>query len=205
MNRFGTPGGTASGGIAYVKPDGASALVPNLDGTRHRLGLAYDAAGGTLYGSYFGSTGAVTTIDIHSGETDLSTGFGKIVGLVVASGKLYVSDQTAGKVFYAPLSSIPATIDGWSTLATLVKPDQICAGPNGSIFSGQFQSDGTSSAPLAVRRIASDGAVTSFTQDTLDQDISKPSGVSYDPTHKRLFVTDSGDTAHIGVHIFPVP
>ncbi len=152
VNRFGTPGGTASGGIAYVKPDGASALVPNLDGTRHRLGLAYDAAGGTLYGSYFGSTGAVTTIDIHSGETDLSTGFGKIVGLVVASGKLYVSDQTAGKVFYAPLSSIPATIDGWSTLATLVKPDQICAGPNGSIFSGQFQSDGTSSAPLAVRR-----------------------------------------------------
>lgn len=207
--RFGTPGATsASAGIAIVNPDGTSALVPNLDAKRHRLGLALDPASGTLYGSYLGATaasGAITKVDIRSGETDVATGFGKIVGLAVASGNLYVSDQAAGKILYAPLSNLPATAAGWSPLASMPKPDQICAGPGGSLFSGQFQSDGTSSAPLAVRQIGADGAVTIFTQDSLDLGISKPSGVSYDPTHKRLFVADSGDSSHIGVHILPVP
>lgn len=205
VNRFGQPGG-GYGGIAYVLPGGTSAVVPNLDPTLRRLGLAV-APDGTLYGSAFAGSattlaGCITTVDLHAGEAVVADGFGKIVGLVAMSGNLYVSDQSAGKIFHAPLVNLPAHASGWSTLATLVKPDQISAGPDGSLFSGQFQGAPGSTDPISVRRIAADGTVTAFRS---DPDVSKPSGVAYDPTHRRLFVTDSGNSAHVGVHVFPVP
>lgn len=205
VSRFGQPGG-GLGGIAFVRADGGTGLVPNLDPGRRRLGLA--AAGdGTLYGSYFasadgGMAGFITTVDLSAGETVIADGFGKIVGLTINAGRLYVSDQSSAKVFDAPLAALPAHASDWHTLATLVKPDQICAGPDGSLFSGQFQGAAGSSDPIAVRWISAAGAVTAFKQ---DPDVSKPSGLSYDPTHRRLFVADSGNTAKIGVHVFPVP
>lgn len=205
VSRFGQPGG-GLGGIAFVRPDGGTGLVPNLDPGRRRLGLAA-AADGTLYGSYFasadgGTAGFITTVDLLTGETVVADGFGKIVGLAINAGRLYVSDQSSAKVFDAPVAALPAHASDWHTLATLVKPDQICAGPDGSLFSGQFQGAPGSSDPIAVRWISAAGAVTAFKQ---DPDVSKPSGVSYDPTHRRLFVADSGNTAKLGVHVFPVP
>src|SRR5262249_35831260 len=144
----------------------------------------------------------VTTIDVGSGETVIADGFGKIVGLVIAGGRLYVSDQSNGRVVDAPLGALPAHAADWHTFATFVQPDQICAGPDGSLFSGQFQGAAGSSDPIAVRWISSSGTVTIFKQ---DPEVSKPSGVTYDPTHRRLFVSDSGNSAQIGVRVFAVP
>jgi sugar lactone lactonase YvrE len=207
VNRFGQPGGGA-GDISYVGPGGTSAtLVPNLDPTRRRLGLAV-APDGTLYGSYFaggadgGIVGFVTTVDLHAGETVVADGFGKIVGLAITRGRLYVSDQSNAKVVDAPLSALPAHAAAWDTLATFVKPDQICVGPDNSLFSGQFQGAAGSSDPISVRQVSSTGVVTLFKS---DPDVSKPSGVWYDATHHRLFVADSGNSAHIGIHVFAVP
>ncbi len=205
VSRFGQPGG-GYGDISYVSPDGSTALVPNLDPSRRRLGLAV-APDNTLYGSYFasadgGTVGFVTTVDLHAGETVAVDGFGKIVGLSITEGRLYVSDQSAAKIFDAPLSALPPHAADWHTLATLVKPDQIAAGPNGSLYSGQFQGAPGSSDPISVRQISSTGVVTAFKQ---DPDVSKPSGLSYDPTNHRLFVADSGNSAKLGVHVFQVP
>lgn len=205
VSRFGQPG-AGYGGISYVNPDGSTALVPNLNAGFRRLGLAV-APNNTLYGAYFasadgGTAGFVTTVDLHAGETVVADGFGKIVGLSVSGERLYVSDQSSAKIFDAPLSALPAHAADWHTLATLVKPDQICAGPDGSLFTGQFQGAPGSSDPISVRQISSSGAVTAFKK---DPDVSKPSGLSYDPTNHRLFVADSGNSAKLGVHVFSVP
>jgi hypothetical protein len=84
-------------------------------------------------------------------------------------------------------------------------PDQLCAGPDGSIFSAQFKAVPGSSEAVAVRQIHADGSVTSFVAAPA---VARPSGVAYDPEEHRLFVADSGDDAHNvtqkGVHIFPV-
>jgi sugar lactone lactonase YvrE len=205
--RFGQPrGGFAA--IAYVLPDGGADLVPGVDPQRKHLGVAVGPSG-TLFGSYFNGvdggsaqTGAVTQVDLQVGETDYAPGFGKIIGMVVAGDMLYVSDQQAGAIYRWPVAGPVPEAGTWPVFASLVKPDQICTGPDGTLFTGQFQGAPDSSAPLAVRQIASDGGVSVFKQ---DPDVSKPSGVAYDPTHHRLFVADTGNSAMIGVHVFPVP
>ena len=203
--RFGQPGGGA-GGVVFIRKDGTAGLVPNLDPAIRRLGVI-TGPDGTLYGSTFSGSGTnlvgtLTTLDLAVGEKTLTDGFGKIVGLTIADGRLYVSDQSAGKIFYAPLATLPAHAADWTTLATLVKPDQICAGPAGTLFTGQFQGAAGSTDPIAIRWIASDGTVTAFKQ---DPQVSKPSGLSYDPAGRRLFVADSGNSANVGVRIFLVP
>lgn len=206
VSRFGQPGG-GFGGIGYIAPGEHEAqLVPNLDEGRRRLGLAV-ADDGTLYGSYFtggmgGLTGFLTTVDLDNGETVVADGFGKIVGLAVQDGRLFVSDQSNGHIVDAPLDALPEHAEDWHELAKFTVPDQICVGPNGSLFSGQFQGAQGSDDPLAVRRIEADGGVTNF---KADPDVSKPSGVSYDARGHRLFVADSGNSAKIGVHVFTVP
>lgn len=205
VNRFGRAGG-AMGGIAVVAPDGTTMLVPNLDESRRRLGLAV-APDGTLYGSFFakgdsGVTGSVTTIDLRAGETVIAEGFGKIAGLAVSAGRLFVSDQSNGTIRDAPLSALPPLASEWHTLASLPKPDQICAGPDGSLFSGQFQAVPGSSDAVAVRCISATGTVTMF---RTDPDVSRPTGVCYDARNRRLFVVDPGNSAQIGVHVFEVP
>ena len=204
--RFGEPGGGASG-IAWVRPDGTAGLVPNLDPGVLRLGVAV-APDGTIYGSTFkskegvGLVGTITRVSLGSGETLVADGFGKLVGLVVAGERLYVSDQSNGKILDAPLGALPPHAGDWHVLATLVKPDQICAGPAGGLFSGQFEAGTGSSASMAIRWITGAGAVTPFRQ---DPDVSRPSGLAYDPRRRRLFAADSGNLAHVGVHVFPVP
>jgi hypothetical protein len=52
-----------------------------------------------------------------------------------------------------------------------------------------------------VRQIAANGTVKVF---VTQPDVVQPSGVAYDPSHKRLFVADPGDPNHPTVRIFPV-
>ncbi|MET0386361.1 MAG: hypothetical protein ABW321_10405 [Polyangiales bacterium] len=205
VTRFGQPGG-GYGGIGFVRPDEEGTLVPNLDETRRRLGLAL-APDGTLYGSYFAGrmgelSGFLTTVDLDAGEAVVADGFGKIVGLAIADGRLYVSDQSRGKIVDAPLDDLPEHAEDWHELATLDVPDQICVGPQKSLFSGQFQAAEGSDEPMAVRQINADGSVEVFKQ---DPDVTKPSGLSYDPEGRKLYVADSGNSAKIGVHVFEVP
>jgi sugar lactone lactonase YvrE len=227
--RFGSPRGSF-GAIGYISPDGSPGLVPGVDPTRHHLGLGL-APGDKLFGSYFSGTpggamvGAVTTVDLQNGEADYATGFGKIVGVLVANGKIYVSDQGNSSIYVLPLgngvSDAGASADAggstdaagnadavgntdagaYTVLATLPVPDQICAGPDGTIFSGQFQAAPNSTDPISVRQIKPDGSVTLFRS---DPDVGKPSGCTYDPAHRRLFVADSSTLLN-GVHIFVVP
>jgi len=205
--RFGKPGG-GYGGIVSVNPStGASGVVPNLDPNRKRIGLAL-AEDGTLVGSYFhaaaggGLEGAVTRVGLTTGETDLAPGFKKIVGVVADGDSLYVSDQPADAIYVLPLRGPMPEPGSYRVFARLPRPDQLALGPDGTLFTGQFQAAPGSSAPLAVRQILKDGTVKVFAQ---DPDVSRPSGVAYDPKRRRLFVANGGNPAQRSVRIFPVP
>jgi len=119
----------------------------------------------------------VTRIDLQTGETIYAGGFAKIVGVLVANGKLYISDQGNSTIFVLPLDSGPldgGVYDGgasYQVLATLPVADQICAGPVGTIFTGQSQAAPNSTAPISVRQIKPDGTVTLFRS---DPDVGKP-------------------------------
>jgi sugar lactone lactonase YvrE len=207
INRFGKPGG-GFGAIAYLDPGTKQgALVPNLEENRKRLGLDV-APDGRLFGSYFqgamggGQAGAVTLVDLTAGETDYAGGFRKIIGVLVMGGKLYVSDQQADKIYTLPLSGTVPPKEQYVVFASLPRPDQICAGPDGSIFTGQFQAAPGSSDPIAVRQILADGSVKMFAK---DPDVSRPSGVAYDAAKRRLFVANGGSPAQQYVRVFSVP
>lgn len=207
VTRFGQPGGGFSA-VAWVRPDGSSGLVPGVDETKKHLGIA-EAADGALYGTFFGrapsgmgQAGSVTRIDLEAGESLVADGFGKLVGIVAVGDTLYVSDQTAGILYSAPLAALPPRASEWTVFAELPVPDQVCVGPDGSLFSGQFQAAPESTESVAIRQVHADGSVTRFAADPV---VAKPSGVSYDAEARRLFATDTGNVAQIGVHIFPVP
>jgi len=204
--RFGQPGGGFSA-IAWVRPDGSSGLVPNVDENQKHLGLV-EAPDGTLYGTSFGrapsgmgQAGSVLQLDLEAGETIIADGFGKLVGIVVIDDTLFVADQSAGIVYSAPLAALPPEASGWTVFAELPVPDQLCVGPDGSVFSGQFQAAPDSTESVAIRQIGADGSVSRFIGDPV---VAKPSGVSFDPGSRRLFATDTGNVAQMGVHIFPV-
>jgi sugar lactone lactonase YvrE len=215
--RFGKPGNPGGyGGIVFVRPDGGTDVVPNLSPNRKRLGLGV-GPGDALYGSYFVGVpdsggqqqGGVTRVDLGAGETEVAPGFKKIIGVLVVGSDVLVADQFGDAIYKLPLAALQSGAyadggpdGGYTVLAALPRPDQICVGPNGSIFTGQFQAAPDSSAPLAVRQIAADGSVSVFAQDPL---VTKPSGVAYDPVKRRLFVADSGNPAKKGVHVLPVP
>lgn len=209
--RFGKPGG-GFGGIAWVRPSasgasGESGVVPNLDPARKRIGLAA-ASDGRIFGSYFagmsggGQMGAVTRVDLRTGETDFAPGFKKIVGLAIAGDRLFVSDQMADAIYELPLTGTLPAPDAYKVVARLPRPDQLTPGPDGSLFTGQFQAAPGSSQPLAVRQVLHDGAVRIVAS---DPDVTRPSGVAYDPDGRRLFVANGGNPAQRFVRIFPVP
>jgi sugar lactone lactonase YvrE len=211
INRFGKPGG-GFGGIAFVNvTTGVSGVVPNLDVNRRRLGLAV-ASGGRLFGSYFGGgmgagaggggmTSVVTKVDLKTGETDFLAGFKKIVGLLVVDDVLYVSDQMADAIYAVPLNGPAPAPGAQKVFATLPRPDQLAAGPDGSLFTGQFQAAPGSAQSIAVRQVLPDGTVRIVAQ---DPDVTRPSGVAYDAEGHRLFVANSGNPAHRFVRIIAI-
>jgi len=205
--RFGRPGG-GIGGIVWVDPaTGTGAEVPDLDAKRRRLGLAA-GPDDELFGSYFNSapggglTSTVTRVDLRAGETDYASGFVKIVGIARAGDTLYVSDQMADTIYAIPARGPVPPAGQRMVLAKLPRPDQITLGPDGSLFTGQFQAAPGSTEPLAVRQILRDGTVKVIAS---DPDVSRPSGVAYDPKGRRLFVANGGNPAQCFVRIVPIP
>lgn len=174
VTRFGY--GT-SGDVVTLAADGTGSVVSGLDPERRRIGLAL-ADDGTLYDGWFtsgdaGRVGAVSVLDLAGGETDVMPDLGKPVGVFVSGDTLYVSDQDAGEVIRAPLSD-PSDV---SVFAQVEYPDLICAGPDGSLFTGGSDGD--------LRQIGADGSVT-----TLVSGYQEIRGVAYDAENTRLFFVD---------------
>ncbi|MEO8877342.1 MAG: hypothetical protein ABI461_17235, partial [Polyangiaceae bacterium] len=168
-----------NGDVVIAKADGTSSAIPGLDPTRRRIGITV-AADGTIFDSYFtkGSAadlGAVAKLTLDGSETQVVGGFQKPVGLAAIGDSLYISDQDLGQLLVAPSTTQSAAI----VFAQLPNADIVCAGPNGSIFSGG--SDGN------VRQISASGATTVFAGG-----FQAARGVAYDPTNHRLFVADHG-------------
>lgn len=190
--RFGM--GTA-GDVLAGPADGELTPISGLLPERRRIGLT-QAADGTLYGTYFvkagtGRAGAVTTLTLTGGETDVITGLQKPVGVLAVADRLYVSDQDAGKILQAPLANPSAT----SVFATLPAPDLLAAGPDGSLFTGGPQG--------AVRQIAATGQAT-----TVAMSARAVRGLAYDATARRLFValhdSEPQDGITHGIEIVPI-
>jgi sugar lactone lactonase YvrE len=174
VTRFGS--GTA-GGVVYAAPDGTTGAVPGLDPRRRRIGLAV-TADGALYDTYFVKDGEVTLggvarLDPAGKEVDVLSALAKPVGVMVDGAYLLVSDQANGVLLKAPLSSPGKAL----RLAEVPAPDLLCAGPDGSVFTG-----GTSGE---IRQLTKDLKVRSFASG-----FSSVRGVAYDPAHRRLFASE---------------
>jgi sugar lactone lactonase YvrE len=192
VSRFGF--GT-TGGVAIVKADGSVGAIAGVDPSRRRIGLAV-APDGALYDAWFekhgdGPGGEVARLSLDGQEAVAMTGLRKPVGLLVLGDSLYVSDQAAGRVLRAPL----ATPSSASTFAADVPgADLLCAGPSGAIFAG---------GGAVVYRIDASGHASA-----LVSGLPKARGVAYDPSARRLFVSEHdlepGRTRH-QIRIVPVP
>lgn len=174
VTRFGY--GTA-GDVVTLAPDGAGSVLPGLDVERRRIGLTV-ADDGTLYDGWFTSTdgarvGAVSVLSLEGGETDVLPDLRKPVGVLASGETLYVSDQDAGEILKAPLADLTDV----SVLAQVDSPDLLCAGPDGSLFTGSVEG--------AVRWIGADGTVS-----TLVSGYQEIRGVAYDAENARLFFVD---------------
>jgi sugar lactone lactonase YvrE len=185
VTRFGKG---SAGGVIRVSPSGSADLVPELATDRRRLGLTV-SADGRIFESWFKRgaeherTGAVSELDLGGGETDLVTGLAKPVGVLAYGDTLFISDQEQGKILQAPLAE-PANT---TVLASLLQPDLLAAGPDGSLFAG--------SRSGGVHRIEHTGAVS----------VALPSkqqvrGVAYDPEKRRLFASEHDADDKDGVH-----
>lgn len=199
----------SAGALLYYNPaDGGAGKVSGLDPTLKRTALAIDG-NGQLWGGTFvapgDGKGAVTKLSLSSGESPYALSFQKPVGVVVVRGQLLVSDQTQNTIFALPLDA--GALDGGpsdgghAVFATLPIPDQLAAGPGGSVFTGQFKATVDGGSPQ-IRWISPDGGVTILAPAT---QLTVPSGVAYDPTHRRLFVADSNGTTVRTIKILPVP
>lgn len=193
VTRFGH--GTA-GAVVIVPSSGGARDVPGLAVERRRIGLTI-GTDGRLYDSWFvrqasgARVGAVGALSLTGTETEVITGLKKPVSVLALGDSLYISDQDLGQVLRAPIGN-PS---GYTVLATIPSPDLLCAGPNGSLFTG---SEGGN-----LYRIESNGAASVFHSgfDTIR-------GVAYDSTNRRVFVVN-----HVGheaqgvthtIHILPV-
>jgi hypothetical protein len=184
--------GSGSGGTLFAMAvDGTSSALTGLDATRRREGLSQDV-NGVLYDAYF-VTGAspssgISSVTISGGaatETDLSSGFKKLVGIVATPTALFVSDQTQMSVFEI---SIPGGI--LTTVGTLATVGPLMMLPNGDLL--------TSGGPIVYRLTQSGVSTSAFTgfNDAL--------GLAFDPTLKRLFVIDEGATTGDTLYIEPL-
>lgn len=190
VTRFGY--GT-TGDVVQVMSDATSTIIPNLDPTRRRIGLAR-AGDGTIFDTYFttqgtGYVGAVATLTLAGSETDVVTGLEKPVGVLVNGPTFFIDDQDTNELYTTPTAS-PGTL---TQFAELPDADLLCVGPSGTIFSGG--SDGN------VRQIDSGGNVTVFATG-----FAEARGVAYDDANKRLFIANHvGASGPNTIEVRPVP
>ena len=101
---------------------------------------------------------------------------------------LFVDDQSTNALFTTPVAS-PGAL---TQLAQLPNADLMCAGPNGTIFSGG--ADGN------VRQIDASGAVSVFATG-----FAAARGVAYDDANHRLFIANHVAPGSNTIEVRPVP
>ncbi|NRD63479.1 hypothetical protein HRD49_17140 [Corallococcus exiguus] len=182
--RFG--GGTA-GDVVYVKPDGTSAIVPNLPPERRRIGITVTNDGQLLDGYFVRNNnvnvGSVARLGLEGTEQEIVGALVKPVGVLAVNDTLYISDQIAGKVYRSPLSAPSQLV----AFATLNSPDLLAVGPNDTLLTGSR--DGT------VLSIRQSGEVS-----VLAGGFQQPHGLAYDAKNKRLFIADHDGTPADGTN-----
>lgn len=185
------------GDVAFLRPDGTNGVVPGLDRTRRRIGLA-SASDGSLFVGYFVSAGAnqpkfgaVARLSLTGGETEFVSGLEKPVGILVMGQELFIADQDRREILKTPLAG-PVNL---VLHARVESADLLAAGPDGSLFTGGRAG--------RVYRIGRDGSVN-----VVAADMREARGVAYDAANRRLFVADhDGSQAATLTHylrIFPV-
>ncbi|MFO0742268.1 MAG: hypothetical protein U0270_40720 [Labilithrix sp.] len=199
--RFGGSGGNSA--VAFVKDATTKGEVPGVDATLKRVALTGDGSQ-TMYGATFikatGDDAGVVTRVTTSKEEPYAAGFQKVVSTVVKGKALYVVDQSRDTVYILPTDG--GAVAPYDVFATVPFPDTMVEGPKDTFLTGQFKAS-TDGGKLEVRKISADGkTVTSF--DTGGLPLSKPKGLAYDKTNKRLFVADSNGTAVRTIKIFPL-
>ncbi|MFB1485067.1 hypothetical protein [Corallococcus sp. RDP092CA] len=182
--RFG--GGTA-GDVVYVKPDGTSAVIPNLPAVRRRIGITV-TEDGQLYDGYFVrnnnvNVGSVARLTLEGTEEEVVGALQKPVGVLAVKDTLFISDQLAGKVYRSPLSAPSQLV----AFATLNSPDLLAVGPSDTLLTGSR--DGT---VLSIRQT---GEVS-----VLAGGFQEPHGLAYDAKNKRLFIADHDGTPEDGTN-----
>lgn len=182
--RFGF--GTA-GAVLQAKSDGTVLTIGGLAVNRRRIGLAV-ASDGTVFDGWFTTMGAgsgpmngtVSKVALDgSGESDVVTGLGKPVGLVIVGDQLYISDQKNNAIVKTPVAT-PGTT---TAFATVNGADELALGPNGSILAA--------SSVGSIFKVGADGSVTS-----LKDGYKALRGIAWDGDHKRVIVSepDSGNS-----------
>jgi len=177
--RFGTDG---DGGIVRLLPDEAVRVVPGLDPSRHRLGVA---AWGDLYVAWFSGphgawTGGVARVDLATGaETPVLGDLGKVVGVAILDDLLVVSDQTHDSLFACHL---PDCADR-SLLAMIPAPDLMTASAD-EVFVGSRAGN--------VFGVRADGT----TRTVASELGGEPRGLAWDAEDRELFVAIHDPGAH---------
>ncbi|NOK20676.1 hypothetical protein [Corallococcus carmarthensis] len=182
--RFG--GGTA-GDVVYVRPDGTSAIIPNLPPERRRIGITVTDDGQLLDGYFVRNNnvnvGSVARLTLEGTEQEVVGALQKPVGVLAVGDTLFISDQLAGKVYRSPLSAPSQLVP----FATLSSPDLLAVGPNDTLLTGSR--DGT---VLSIRQT---GEVS-----VLAGGFQQPHGLAYDAKNKRLFIADHDGTPEDGTN-----
>jgi hypothetical protein len=170
------------GGMIAVAAGTASALT-GLDPARRRVGLAQDAEG-ARYSAYFtggrgkppvGGVATVTIAGLAATETEIASGFHKVVGLVATPTAVFVSDQTDRTIYRIAVPGYAVT-----RLASAPAVDLLATLPGGDLLTG---------GGPTISRISQTGQVT-----TLSAGFEQVRGLAYDAAHERLFVIDHSVT-----------
>jgi hypothetical protein len=166
------------GGILAVTGGTANSLT-GLDPVRRRVGLALGAEG-AIYSAYFvggrgkppaGGVASVTIAGTAATETEIASGFHKVVGLVATPSALFVSDQTNRTIYKIEVPGYAV-----STLASPPAVDLLAMLPDGDLLTG---------GGPTISRITQTGQVTA-----LLGGFEQVRGLAYDGAGKRLFVID---------------
>jgi hypothetical protein len=212
VTRFGFGVG---GGIEYVAATGDAGDIPGLDVTRKRIGLTL-LPDGTLATTYFkgdgaNAVGAVAKLTAFTGgEKDFITGLVKPVGVQYNELRVFTTDQLQGYVVQSTSLTTGGTFnhpqDGGpdaggfdagdaggqpNAFVDLANGDALCQGPDGTLFAAT--SDGS------VYQIFRDG-----TKKSVVSGLTRPRGVTYDGSNKRLFVSDVDAVGGSSIRIYPI-
>ncbi|CAB3766817.1 hypothetical protein [Paraburkholderia humisilvae] len=196
--RFGFGTGGALVGIAAG--DGNSERITAFSGpdtARRRLGLAVLGPGQVL-STWFVKHGntpqygglSLLTYDAATGratEQDWITGLVKPVGVAVANGEVYVSDEAGNRILKARIDALRAAAPQPVSMATVVAridgPDLLAVTHDGTLY--------TKCGKTGFCKIAADGAVTQIANDFHDA-----RGVALDETRHLLYVIDRAKQAN---------